>query len=190
MIFSFWWFSSTSPSQAEAPHRVAGLRQRHEMPLLVLVQRISILPPFQEDAFHLVQVVLQSVVILREHARAQRHFEHVPGELRLGSDFHAARTLEHLHVGIPAGHLDDFGHQAVAAGGDVADFVLRHRPVHLDGHDIGNDSYNTTFCCHILIFFSLFPKLLRDFHFVLQPLHKAAEQPSAPAPCRCASSAR
>ena len=53
--------------------RVAGLSQRLEVPQPVVVERVGVFAAFEEDAVHLVQIVLQPVVVAREHARPERH---------------------------------------------------------------------------------------------------------------------
>ena len=52
---------------------VAGLSQRLEVPQPVVVERVGVFAAFEEDAVHLVQIVLQPVVVAREHARPERH---------------------------------------------------------------------------------------------------------------------
>ena len=139
-----------------SPNLVSGFRDGLKMPFFVFIQRISVLSATQEYSLHLVQVVLQTVVVLGKHTRPQRHLEHVPGKFSLSPDFHTPGTFKHLHVCVPTDHLNHFGHQTVSACRDVADLILRHRAVHLNGHDIGDDSNHCTSCCHIIIFFFYF----------------------------------
>ena len=51
-------------------HFITHFHQRHKVPSASLVQRIGILSAFQEDSIHLVEVVLQTVVVFRKHTRA------------------------------------------------------------------------------------------------------------------------
>ena len=53
--------------------RVASLSQRLEVPQPVVVERVGVFAASEEDAVHLVQIVLQPVVVAREHARPERH---------------------------------------------------------------------------------------------------------------------
>ena len=46
-------------------HLVAYIYQRHEMPLFFFIQRICILSSLKENTIHLVEVVLQTVVVFR-----------------------------------------------------------------------------------------------------------------------------
>ena len=72
------------------------------------------------------------------------------------TDAHTAGGLEDLSIGILAVHLDDLAHEGDTVYGDVADLVLRHRPIGLDRHEVTDDPLYYTFCCHSIVILSIF----------------------------------
>ena len=62
-----------------------------EVPESFTLQWISIRSSLEEDAIHFVEVILQAIVVLREHTRPQSYFEHVSFEGDGVSDTHTAR---------------------------------------------------------------------------------------------------
>ena len=58
-------------------HLVAHLGKWNEIPLTILVEWFGVLATLQEDTFHLVEVILQTIIILGQHAWTQLHFKHV-----------------------------------------------------------------------------------------------------------------
>ena len=135
-------------------HAVTWLGDGHELPLAVGVQRLGILAALEEDALHLVQVILQSVVVLAEHTGAQLDFQHVSGELRHGTHLQATGALKHLHEGILPCDLDDLRHQSVASCLYVAYLSLHHGSVHADGDHVGDYTTYSSFshCMYCLLF--------------------------------------
>ena len=69
------FFHLTEPCRAF--HLIAHFGEWHEVPFTFFVEGFRVLTTLQEDTFHLVEVVLQTVVVLRQHARTQLHFQHV-----------------------------------------------------------------------------------------------------------------
>ena len=65
------------------------------------------------------------------------------------SDAHATGRLKDLSISVLAIDTDDFAHQWHTTDGDVAYFVLGDRTVSLDGHEVRDDTFYTTFCCHV-----------------------------------------
>ena len=135
-----------------ALHLVAGLHYGFKVPQTVLVQGSGVLATAQEHAVHLVQVVLQTIVVLTQHTGAQLNLQLVSGEFGLGAYLQATCTLEYLNVHIAAHDLDDLGHQAVAASCNVAYLALQDRSVHTECHHVGDYATNYTFC-HILLYY-------------------------------------
>ena len=137
-------------------HLIAHLHQWREIPLTLCVQRFRVLAALQEYTLHLVQVVLQTIIVLTQHARTQLDLQHVAGEFSLCAHFQAASALEDLNVHVLTDNLDHFGHQAVTSRRNVANLSLHHRTIHTEGHHVGNDATNSSFCHLIyLLFFSL-----------------------------------
>ena len=58
---------------------------------------------------------------------------------------HATGRLEDLSISVLAIDTDDFAHQWHTTDGDVAYFVLGDRTVSLDGHEVRDDTFYTTF---------------------------------------------
>ena len=129
---------------------ISRLCQGLEYPESVVVERIGVLTSFEEDALHLVEVILQSVIILAEHAWAELYLEHVSGKFGFGTHFQSTGTLEHLHVHVLSQHLDDLGHQANAAGVNVAYLTLQHWSVHTERNHIGDNATNCSFCHNLI----------------------------------------
>ena len=132
-------------------HTVAHLHDGYEVPLTICVQRFCILTSLEEDAFHLVQVILQTVIVLAQHSRAHLDFKHVACKLSHRAYLQSSGTLEHLNIGILACDLDYLGHQAVSSRLYVAYFSLHHGSVHTDGDHIGNYATYSSFC-HVICF--------------------------------------
>ena len=65
------------------------------------------------------------------------------------TDAHTTRGLEDLSISILATHTDDFAHEGSIANGDVANLILSNGSVGLDGDEVGDDTFYTTFCCHV-----------------------------------------
>ena len=133
---------------------VAGLGQRLELPQRLEVDRVGNRTAGDEQTVHLLEVVLQTVVVARKHARGERHLEHVAFEFDLVADFEAAGAVEHLHIGVVAHDLDDLGHHSGISDVHVTDFVLAHGSVGLDNHDIGDDTVYTSCSFHRMIVFT------------------------------------
>ena len=133
-----------------ALHLITHFGKGSEVPQTFVVQRLGILASPEEYALHLVQVVLESVIVLAQHAGAQLDFQHVAGELGLGTDLQSARALENLHVHVLPQHLDDLCHQAVAARLNVANLALAHGSIHPERHHVGNYATYSSFC-HFLL---------------------------------------
>ena len=72
------------------------------------------------------------------------------------TDPHTTGGLEDLRIGILTDHLDDLTHEGDTIDSDIADLVLRHGSVSLDGHEVTDDPLYYTFCCHSIVFYSLF----------------------------------
>ena len=134
--------------------RVAGFGKRSEVPYLLMVERGGILSATEENVLHGGQVVLKAVEAAGQQARAERGLEHVAFKLHAIALTQAAGAFVHLHEGVLAGDLDDFGHHLRAAQIDVADLVLGHVSVEADGDQVGNDSGNNTsgFHCMSIVF--------------------------------------
>ena len=115
-------------------HGIARFSQRLEIPLLIIVQRKRIIATFQEYTFHLVQVILQTVIVAGQHTRTQRNFQHMPLEFSLVADTHTPCALKYLYKGILTYHLDYFRHQLHASDRNVTDLILRNRTIHLYGY--------------------------------------------------------
>ena len=126
-------------------HHVAHLCNRSERPFTILIEGISVLAALEEYPLHLVEVVLQSIVVLRQHSRGQFHLEHVSREIGHSPDLQSSGALEHLDIDILAHDLDDLRHQTVATCLDVANFSLCYRTVNFQGHHIGDNATNSTF---------------------------------------------
>ena len=127
--------------------------QRLEVPTFLLIQRISIRATAEEHPVHLIQVVLQAIVVLREHSGAECDLQHMPFEGDRITDTHATSRLKDLRVGILPIYLNDFTHQGYSCDGDVADFILRHRTIGFDGDEVTDDTLYDTFCCHYIVLF-------------------------------------
>ena len=132
-------------------HLVAHLGQRYEMPYALLIQRIGVLSSLQEYPLHLIQVVLQSVVILREHTGSQSDLKHVARKFGFSTYLQSARAFKYLNVHVLTYHFNHLRHQPVATRRDVADLVLCHRAIYSEGYHIGYNTTNSSFCCHILM---------------------------------------
>ena len=125
---------------------VAYLHDGLEVPEAFAVERVGVLSALEEDALHLVEVVLQTVEVLAEHARGKLYLEHMACELGHSPHFQSAGALEYLNVDVLTDDLDDLAHKAVAAGRDVADLTLLHRPVYAERYHIGDNATNCSFC--------------------------------------------
>ena len=110
--------------------------QRLETPQLIGVERGRVLATLQEHTRHCRQIVLQAVEIARQKARPQSGLKHIPLKFNLVARFQAARALVNLHRRRVAANLDDFGHKPRAVQVDETDFVLSHRPVNLNCHQV------------------------------------------------------
>ena len=141
----------TQPSGSD--DLVSGLCQWCEVPFLFFIQRISILTSFQENTLHLVEVVLQTVIILRKHTRSQCHFRHVSGKLSLCTHLQSTCAFKNLYIYILAYHLDYLSHQPVTSGKNVAYFILSYRSIHGQRYHVGNNSQYSSFCCHSYLLF-------------------------------------
>ena len=125
---------------------VADLCQGFEIPDAVVVKWFGVLSSLQEHAFHLVKVVLQTVVVLTQHTGTKLNLEHVTGKLGLCTHLQSASTLKHLHVHVLADDLNHLGHQTVTASCNVAYLSLYHWSVHLKGDHVGDYATNFSFC--------------------------------------------
>ena len=115
-------------------YRITRMCQRFKIPKPLVIQRIRIFTSFEEHPGHLVEVVLQSVIVTREHTRPQRYLEHMPHKLGLIADLHTARTFKHLHICISSDDLNNLGHQLHTSDGDITDFILGNNPFNLHSH--------------------------------------------------------
>jgi hypothetical protein len=120
---------------------VACVGDGGEVPEAFGVEREVGFAALEEDAVELVEVVLQTVVVVGEHTGAEGDFEHVAGELYGVINLESAGALKDLDVGVAAGDFDDFGHEAYAGGRDIADFALEDRAVNLDGDEVADDAF-------------------------------------------------
>ena len=75
----------TQPSRSL--NLIANLGERLECPLLVLVQRETVLTALEEHTGQFVQVVLQTVVVTAQQTRSESHLQHVTGELYRVTNF-------------------------------------------------------------------------------------------------------
>ena len=123
-------------------YSVSHFGNRLERPFLLRVEREVILTSLEEHACQFVQIVLQTVIVTAEQTGTERYLEHVACELHFVAHFEATRGLEDLCIYVSANDLDDLRHQLYIAYVDVANFVLRNRTIHSDGHQVGNNSFN------------------------------------------------
>ena len=138
---------------------VAGLGQRLELPLLLEVDRVGDRTARDEQTVHLLQVVLQTVVVARKKTGSERRFQHVTLEFDLFADLQSAGRVENLHVGIVAHDLDDLGHHLGIPAVNVTDFVLADRAVRLHDHDVRDDTVYSSCCFHYLFYCLLIKSL-------------------------------
>ena len=137
-------------------HLVAHLCLGSEIPEFVVVQRSGVLASLEEDVLHGGEVVLQSIVGTGQKTGAELDLEHLAEELHGISAPEAAGALKHLHGRFVAADLDDFGKELRALEVDVAEFVFRHRTVHLHSHQVGHNARYFTCCTHYLLYFYCF----------------------------------
>ena len=130
-------------------HLVAHFGDGGEVPDLAVVQGRGVFAAAEEDVFHRLEVVLQTVVVAREQARAEGNLQHMAVKLDGIALLQSAGAFVNLDKRILARDLDDLGHQPGAAEVDVADLVLRHVAVDSDGHEVGNDAGYNTCAFHI-----------------------------------------
>ena len=116
-----------------------------------MVERVGIFPSLQEDSLHRGQIVLETIVNAGEKTRPQGDFEHPAQEFHLVSVLQSACAFEHLDGSPVSVHLDDLCEKRSPAKGDVAEFVLRDRPVDLDRHEVRDNTGNCTFGFHIML---------------------------------------
>ena len=128
---------------------ITDLSKRLEVPEFVAIERVGIGTSAEEDPFHLVEVILKSVIVLGEHPWTERDFEHVSFEGHGVTDTHSTRGFEDLSIGILPTDSYDFTHQRDSPDGDIAYLILSDRAVCLDSHEVGDDTFYTTFCCHV-----------------------------------------
>ena len=128
---------------------VANFCQGLEVPQTFVVERLGVLSALEEHAFHLVEVVLQTVVVLTQHARTELNFQHVARELGFGAHFQSTGAFKHLYVHVLTYDLNYFGHQSVSASCDVAYLSLYHWSVHTEGDHVGDYATNFSFCHNI-----------------------------------------
>ena len=132
-------------------HLISDFSQRYKMPFAFLIQRIRVLSAFQKNTIHLVEVILQTIVVFRKHTRTQCHFKHVSSKLCFGSYFQSASAFKHLHINLSAYHFNNLRHQSVSASRDITNLVLCHRTVNGEGYHISYYATNSSFCCHIIL---------------------------------------
>ena len=125
---------------------VADFHDGFEVPEAFAVERVGILTALKEDTLHLIKVILQTIIVLAEHARCELHLEHVACELSHSTHLQAAGALEYLHIDILTDDLDDLTHEAVAACLDVADFTLLHRAIYAERYHVGDNATYCSFC--------------------------------------------
>ena len=56
---------------------VAYLSSRLVVPLLIPIKRIGILSTLEEESGHLIQIILETIKVLREQSRTEGHLEHM-----------------------------------------------------------------------------------------------------------------
>ena len=120
-----------------------------ELPKFPVIQGIGVLSSLEEHALHGRKVVLESVVHAGKQAGTKGDLEHPAFEFHGIPVLETACALEHLDRGPVAVHLDDFGKEWRSVKGDVAEFVFSHRAVHLNGHQVGDDSDYFSFSLHL-----------------------------------------
>ena len=129
-------------------HLITHFRQRFEVPQFIVIQCKCIFTTFQEHAVHFIQVILQTVVVARQHTRPQCYFKHVPFKLGFVTYTHPTCTFKYLNKGILPYYFNNLRHQLHASYGNVTDFILRNRPIHLYGYQVGYDSFYNSFRSH------------------------------------------
>ena len=89
------------------------------------------------------QGIKQTVENLSQQTRPQYRREHFSRKLHRIADLYPARVLEHLHVGSPPTHTQNFGFKAFISYTDVAQLVLHQRRIliDLDKHQAFLDPY-------------------------------------------------
>ena len=131
---------------------VAGFREGREGPEGFPVERVGVFAALEENARHGLQVILQSVIDAGKQAGTEGDLEHFSEEFDIVAVLESAGAFEHLDRGFITVYLDDLGEELLAADGDVAEFILRHRPVHGHGHEVRDDARYLSFCTHIVSF--------------------------------------
>ena len=134
---------------------VSGFCDGSEVPKLLMVQGVCIFTSLEEHFLHGCKVVLKAVIDAGEKARAKCGLEHPALEFHGISAAEASGALEHLHGGVLAVYLYNFGHHFHALKVDVADFVFCHRTVNLYGDKVGNDTGYCSFSFHIFTLYNL-----------------------------------
>ena len=130
-------------------HLVAGLGLGGEIPQLSVVERIGVFTSLQEHSVHRGQVVLQAVVNAGQQSGTQGDLQHPAFEFDGVSVLQAPGALEYLDGSLVPRHLYDLGEEGSAVQGDVAEFILRHRPVDLNCHQVGDNPDYFSFSLHI-----------------------------------------
>ena len=153
-------------------HLVAYFYNWFKVPKAFAVKCVSILTALQENAVHLVEVVLQTIIVMAEHAWTKLDFEHMACEFCFGTNFQSACALKDLHIYVLFYDLDDLCHQTVATCGDVAYLALDHRSIHLECDHIGNYATNNSFCHIYLVFLLIIVLTEQGIRLELLPLHE------------------
>ena len=136
-------------------HLVAGLCDRSEIPKFGVVEGVCVFTSLEEYLLHGCKVVLKAVVNAGEKSRAKCGLEHPAFKFHGISAAEASGALKHLHGGILAVYLDNFGHHLHALKVDVANLVFCYRPVHLYGNEVGDDTGYCSFSFHIFTLYNL-----------------------------------
>lgn len=106
--------SLTSPSHDAAETLSPAFASGGELPLGREIDRFGDRTARDEQAFHLFEVVLQTVVVARQKTRSERYFEHMSLELDPVADLQSPGAVKNLDIGTVAYDLDDLGHHLVS----------------------------------------------------------------------------
>ena len=72
-------------------------------------------------------------------------------EFHEGAGFQSPGTFKNLYISNIPDNLDHLSHQSLVSKLDKANLILRYRSVNDEGHHIGNNATNSSFCCHIIL---------------------------------------
>ena len=123
-----------------------------KLPSLLKIYWIGNRTASDKQTIHLLEVVLQTVVVTRKHTRSQCSLEHVTLKLHLIADFQTASAIENLHIGIIAYNLDDLSHHLGLTCINIANLVLTNRSVSLNDNDVRDDTVYFSCCFHYVCY--------------------------------------